>query len=224
MIASTTRRHHRASLAAAFAAALFVMGAIAAPAAMAAPAAAAADTYTFDVAHSNIGFTVRHFFSKVPGHFTQYEGTLLFDSADLSKSVVNVTIEAASINTGVDKRDTHLKSPDFFDVEKFPKLTFVSNKVTPAGTGKAKVEGMLTIRGVSKPVTLDVDLLGSGPDGWGGVRAGFEARTRINRQDYGVAWNKVVEGGGSVLSDDVDITLNVEAIKQAPKPAEPEKK
>jgi len=218
MTTSTTHRRNRASLTAGFAAAALVLCALSAPAAF------AADTYTFDVAHSNIGFTVRHFFSKVPGHFTQYEGTILFDSQDLSKSVVNVTIEAASINTGVDKRDTHLKSPDFFDVEKFPKLTFVSNKVSQAGTGKAKVEGMLTIRGVSKAVTLDVDLMGSGPDGWGGVRAGFEARTKINRQDYGVAWNKVVEGGGSVLSDDVEITLNVEAIKQAPKPAEPEKK
>lgn len=218
MTTSSTHHRNRATPAAAFAAAVFVLGALSAPAAV------AADTYTFDVGHSNIGYSVRHFFSKVPGHFTQYEGTLVFDSQDLSKSAVNVTIEAASINTGVDKRDTHLKSPDFFDVEKFPKLTFVSNKVTPAGAGKAKIEGMLTIRGVSKPVTLDVDLLGSGPDGWGGVRAGFEARTKINRQDYGVAWNKVVEGGGTVLSDEVEITLNVEAIKQAPKPAEPEKK
>jgi len=218
MIASTTHRRNKASLAAFFTAAAVVLCAVSAPAAL------AADTYTFDVAHSNVGFSIRHFFSKVPGHFTQYEGTILYDTQDLSKSAVNVTIDTASINTGVDKRDTHLKSPDFFDVEKFPKITFASNKVTPAGAGKAKVEGMLTIRGVGKPVTLDVDLLGSGPDGWGGIRAGFEARTRINRQDYGVAWNKLVEGGGSVLGDDVEITLNVEAIKQAPKAAEPEKK
>jgi polyisoprenoid-binding protein YceI len=218
MTTSITHRRKRVFPASAVAAAALVLCAASAPAAL------AADTYTFDLAHSNAGFSIRHFFSKVPGHFTQYEGTILLDSQDLSKSAVNVSIDAASINTGVDKRDTHLKSPDFFDAEKFPKLTFVSNKVTPAGTGKAKVEGMLTIRGVSKPVTLDVDLLGSGPDGWGGFRAGFEARTKINRQDYGVAWNKLVEGGGSVLGDDVEITLNIEAIKQAPKPAEPEKK
>jgi polyisoprenoid-binding protein YceI len=160
----------------------------------------------------------------VPGRFTQYEGTILYDTQDLAKSSVKVTIDAASINTGVDKRDTHLKSPDFFDAEKYPKLTFVSTKVTPAGSGKAKVDGTLTIRGVSKPVTLDVDLLGTGPDGWGGIRAGFEARTKINRQDYGVAWNKLVEGGGSVLGDDVEIVLNIEAIKQVPKAPEPEKK
>jgi len=184
----------------------------------------AADTYSIDPSHSNVGFTVRHFFSKVPGHFTKYEGTIVYDTQDLSKSTVTVSIDTASIDTEEPKRDAHLKSPDFFDAEKHPKITFVSSKVTPAGDKKVKVDGTLTIRGVSKPVTLDVDLLGTGPDGWGGVRSGFEARTKINRQDFGVAWNKVVEGGGSVLSDEVDIVLNVEAVRQAPKPAEAPKK
>lgn len=186
--------------------------------------ARAADTYSIDPAHSNIGFTVRHFFSRVPGHFTKVDGTIVYDTADLARSTVNVSIDSASIDTSEPKRDAHLKSPDFFDAEKFPKITFVSSKVTPAGDKKAKVEGTLTIRGVSKPVTLDVDLLGTGPDGWGGVRSGFEARTKINRQDFGVAWNKAIEGGGTVLSDEVDIVLNVEAIRQAPKPAEAPKK
>ena len=185
----------------------------------------AADAYSIDPSHSNIGFTVRHFFSRVPGHFTKVEGTITYDTQDLAKSSVNVSIDTASIDTGEPKRDAHLKSPDFFDAEKFTKITFVSSKVTPAGPNKIKVDGTLTIRGVSKPVTLDVDLLGTGPDGWGGVRSGFEARTKINRQDYGVAWNKVVEGGGTVLSDDVDIVLNVEAVRQAPpKAAETPKK
>ncbi|HZN04679.1 MAG TPA: YceI family protein [Candidatus Polarisedimenticolia bacterium] len=191
---------------------------------VAAGEARAADTYSIDPSHSNVGFTVRHFFSKVPGHFTKYEGTIVYDTQDLSKSTVTVSIDTASIDTEEPKRDAHLKSPDFFDAEKHPKITFVSSKVTPAGDKKVKVDGTLTIRGVSKPVTLDVDLLGTGPDGWGGVRSGFEARTKINRQDFGVAWNKVVEGGGSVLSDEVDIVLNVEAVRQAPKPAEAPKK
>lgn len=186
--------------------------------------ARAADTYSIDPSHSNIGFTVRHFFSRVPGHFTKVDGTIVYDAQDITKSTVNVSIDTASIDTEEPKRDAHLKSPDFFDAEKHPKITFVSSKVTSAGANKAKVEGTLTIRGVSKPVTLDVDLLGTGPDGWGGVRSGFEARTKINRQDFGVAWNKVIEGGGTVLSDEVDIVLNIEAIRQAPKPAEAPKK
>ena len=189
-----------------------------------APAVLAADTYSLDPNHTTVGFTVRHFFTKVPGKFTRFEGTIQYDGADLSKSSVTVSIETASIDTEVADRDKHLKSPDFFDAEKHPKITFVSTKVTPAGDKKARVEGTLTIRCVSKPVTLDVDLLGTGPDGWGGVRSGFEARTKINRQDYGVAWNKVIEGGGTVLSDEVDIVLNIEAIRQAPKPAEAPKK
>ena len=185
----------------------------------------AADAYSIDPSHSNMGFTIRHFFSRVPGHFTKFEGTISYDTQDVTKSTVNVSIDTASINTEEPKRDTHLRSADFFDAEKYPKITFVSNKVTSVSPNKLKVDGMLTIRGVSKPVSLDVDLLGTGPDGWGGVRSGFEAKTKINRQDYGVAWNKAIEGGGTVLSDDVDIVLNVEAIRQAPpKPADATKK
>jgi polyisoprenoid-binding protein YceI len=187
--------------------------------------ARAADAYSIDPSHTNMGFVIRHFFSKVPGHFTKFEGTITWDTQDASKSSVNVSIDTASINTEEPKRDAHLRSADFFDAEKYPKITFVSNKVTTVSANKLKVDGMLTIRGVSKPVSLDVDLLGTGPDGWGGVRSGFEAKTKINRQDYGVAWNKAIEGGGTVLSDDVDIILNVEAIRQAPpKPADATKK
>jgi polyisoprenoid-binding protein YceI len=187
--------------------------------------ARAADAYSIDPSHSNMGFTIRHFFSRVPGHFTKFEGTISYDTQDVSKSTVNVSIDTASINTEEPKRDAHLRSADFFDAEKFPKITFVSSKVTSVSATKLKIDGTLTIRGVSKPVSLDVDLLGTGPDGWGGVRSGFEAKTKINRQDYGVAWNKAIEGGGTVLSDDVDIVLNVEAIRQAPpKPADATKK
>jgi len=190
----------------------------------AAPAALAADTYLLDVNHTTVGFTVRHFFTRVPGKFTRFEGTIQYDGADLAKSSVTVTIETASIDTEVPDRDKHLKSADFFDAEKNPKITFVSTRVKPMGANKAQIEGTLTIRGVTKPVTLDVDLLGSGPDAWGGYRAGFEGRTKVNRLDYGVSWNRVVEGGGSVLGDEVDIVLSIEAIRQAPKPAEAPKK
>jgi len=185
--------------------------------------ARAADTYKLDPAHTNVGFTVRHFFSKVPGHFTKFDGTIIYDDKDITQSKLDVTIDAASIDTSVPDRDKHLRSPDFLDAEKYPKITFSSTKVKPNGNNKIQIEGNLTIRGVTKPVVLDVDALGSGPDAWGGYRAGFEARTKINRQDFGVSWNKVIEGGGTLLGDDVDIVLNVEAVKQVPKPADAKK-
>lgn len=185
----------------------------------AATPARAADTYNIDPNHSNMGFSVRHLFSRVPGHFTKFEGTIVYDATDVSKSTVNVSIDAASIDTNVPDRDKDLKSDNFFDVEKFPKITFASTKVKTVSAGKLQVEGTLTIKGVSKPVTLDVDVLGMGPDAWGGYRSGFEARAKINRMDYGVSWNKVIEGGGTLLGEDVDIVLNVEAVK--PKAAAP---
>jgi polyisoprenoid-binding protein YceI len=181
--------------------------------------ARAADTYNIDPNHSNMGFTIRHFFSKVPGHFTKFEGSIIYDAADVTKSTVNVSIDTASIDTNVADRDKHLRSADFFDAEKFPKITFASTKVKSVSATKLQVEGTLTMKGVAKPVTLDVDVLGMGPDAWGGYRSGFEAHTKVNRMDYGVSWNKALEGGGTLLGDDVDIVLNVEAVK--PKPAEP---
>jgi polyisoprenoid-binding protein YceI len=180
-----------------------------------APLYAAMETYKIDAAHSSVGFAVRHFTSKVPGRFNKIEGTITLDPKDLSKGSVNVTIDVASIDTANDDRDKHLKSPDFFDVEKHPKMTFQSMRVKPMGPNKAQIEGNLTIRGVTKPVTLEVEILGFGP-GFGGYVGGFEARTKINRQDFGVAWNKAVEGGGLVLSNEVDIVINIEAGRQEP--------
>ena len=190
-------------------------------------ASAAAETYKIDVAHSNVGFSIRHFFSKVPGRFKTYEGTVTLDPNDLSKATVSVTIEAASIDTGVKDRDKHLVGPDFFDAAKFPKITFTSTEVVANGPNKATVKGNLTLKGVTRPVTLEAEILGFSPDPWGGYRGGFEAKTSINRQDFGVAWNKVVEGGGAVLGDDVEIVLNIEGVREAPKAApeaEPKKK
>ncbi|MCI0567143.1 MAG: YceI family protein [Acidobacteria bacterium] len=184
----------------------------------AAGAVADTETYKIDPSHSNVGFSIRHFFSKVPGKFKTYEGTITLDPKDLSKTLVEVTIDTASIDTGNGDRDSHLQSPDFFDAAKFPKITFKSTGVTPQGTTRATLKGELTMHGVTKPVTLEGEVLGFSPDPWGNYRAGFEAKTKLNRQDYGVSWNKVVEGGGSVLSDEVEITINIEGVRAAPAP------
>ncbi|HMC82713.1 MAG TPA: YceI family protein [Candidatus Polarisedimenticolia bacterium] len=184
-------------------------------------ASAATETYTIDPNHSNVGFSVRHFFSKVPGRFTKYEGTITLDPKNLSTAVVSVTIDAASINTGVDDRDSDLRSANFFDVAKYPTITFVSTGVTAQGPRKATVKGNLTMHGVTKPVTLEAEVLGFSPDPWGGYRGGFEARTLINRMDYGVSWSKTVEGGGLVVGNEVDIVLDIEGTREAPKPAAP---
>ncbi len=181
---------------------------------------AALETYKLDPEHTTIGFRVSHLvFSKVPGRLNKFEGTIVLDPADLSKGTVEVTIDAASIDTNEPARDKHLKSDEFFDVEKYPKVTFRSIRVKPISQNKLQIEGNLTIHGVTKPVTLDVDELGFGPAGYGAYRAGFEARSRINRQDFDVSWNDVVEGGGLMVGNDVDINLSIEAIRQrAPQP------
>jgi polyisoprenoid-binding protein YceI len=183
---------------------------------LAASAMADPEPFKIDPAHSNVGFSVRHFFSKVPGNFKTYEGTILMDPKDLSKTSVDVSIDASSIDTGNSDRDKHLQSPDFFDASKFPKITFKSTSVTPQGTSKATLKGDLTMHGVTKPVTLDAEVLGFSPDPWGNYRGGFEAKTKIKRSDFGISWNKVLEGGGTMLSDDVDITIDVEGVRQAP--------
>ena len=183
------------------------------------PAAAAPEAYSVDPAHSAVAFSVRHLFSRVPGRFTKFEGKLVIDRDDFTKGSVQVTIDAASIDTNEPARDKHLRSDAFFDVAKFPKLTFKSTSVKQVAPNKLQVTGDLTIRGTTKPVVYDVDILGFGPGYGGGYRGGFEAHAKINRQDFGVAWNDVVEGGGAVLGDDVDITINIEAVKDQPKPA-----
>ena len=185
-------------------------------------ASAAAETYKIDGAHSSVGFSIRHFFSKVPGRFKTYEGTITLDPKDLSKATVSVTIDTASIDTAVADRDKHLVGPDFFDAAKFPKIVFTSTEVVPRGPNKATVKGNLSMKGVTRPVTLEADILGFSPDPWGGYRGGFEAKTTINRQDFGISWNKVVEGGGMVLGDDVEILLNIEGVREVPKAAAPE--
>ena len=184
------------------------------------PAAAATSTWQIDPNHSAAQFAVRHLaISTVRGAFTKVSGTVQFDDKDIAKSSVDVTIEAASVDTRVADRDKDLRSERFFDVEKYPTLTFKSTKVEQTEPGKLKVTGDLTIHGVTKQVVLDVE----GPtapvkDPWGNQRAAANATTKINRQDFGVKWNAKMDNGGLVVGDDVAITIDVELVqKGAPK-------
>lgn len=184
--------------------------------------AAATSTWQIDPNHSAAQFAVRHLtISTVRGAFTKVTGTVQLDDKDIGKSSVDVTIEAASVNTRVDARDKDLRSDHFFDVEKYPTLRFKSTKVEQAAPGRLKVTGDLTIHGVTKPVVLDVD----GPtapvkDPWGNQRVAVNATTKINRQDFGVKWNATMDGGGLVVGDDVAITIDAEMVQQgAAKPA-----
>jgi len=177
-------------------------------------AASAADTYDVDPVHSEVGFQIRHLVSKVRGHFAAFTGSVQVDSARPEASSVTFTIKAASIDTGNADRDKHLKSTDFFEVEKFPEITFKSSKVVPAGPNKYDVTGAFTMHGVTKQLTLSVSYLGAGADPWGNQRAGFELQTVLSRKDYGIVWNKTLEAGGALLGDEVNISINIEAIKQ----------
>jgi polyisoprenoid-binding protein YceI len=179
-----------------------------------APLAGAA-TYTIDPDHSSVQFKVKHLMvSNVKGVFPKFTGTVDIDDRDIAKSRVSVSIDTASIDTGVAKRDEHLRSPDFFDVAKYPAMTFVARQVQKAGAG-LKVSGDLTIRGITREVVLDVE----GPtaevkDPWGNFRRGASATARINRKDFGLTWNKALETGGVVVGDEVTINLEVEMIRK----------
>jgi polyisoprenoid-binding protein YceI len=179
-----------------------------APAAHAAPV-----TWEIDNAHSEVAFRIRHLVSRVRGRFTQFAGTIVADPQNLAGGSVEVTIQTASISTDVDRRDNHLRSADFFDAANHPTITFKSTRVQQSGDA-IKVYGNLTIRGVTKPVVLDGHFTGVGGVA-GRRRIGFEATTTVDRMDYGVSWNRAVEGGGALLGDEVEITLTVEAAEKA---------
>ena len=176
----------------------------------------ASETFTADPAHSYIGFTVSHMvISKVKGHFGEFTGTLLYDAKDPAKSSVQGSIKAASIDTGVDKRDAHLRSADFFDVEKFPEITFASKKVEKRGSGMVAI-GMLTIKGVSRRVEIPFKVLGPAKDPWGGERLGVEVTPfTIDRRDFGLTWNTTLETGGVLVGNDITIELAGEFVKEA---------
>ena len=174
---------------------------------------AAQGTYGIDTAHSNVGFKVRHLVSKVSGGFNDFDGTIVADFGNLDASSVEFTIQATSIDTKNEKRDGHLRSADFFDVEKYPEITFKSSKITKIDGDSYAVVGALTMHGVSREITLTVDFLGE-MTAMGGTRAGYELTTTVNRKDYGVSWNRALDAGGFVLGDDVEIYIALEVIKQ----------
>ena len=172
-------------------------------------------TWSFDTSHSSIGFSVRHLMiSKVRGHFDKWEGTFDYDETDPTRSKLSVRIDAASIDTRDEKRDAHLRSPDFFDVEKFPALTFESTGITRDGDDYV-VAGDLTIHGITRAVQLNVEGLGRVKDPWGGERVGFSASTSVNRKDFGLVWNVALETGGVVVGEKVEIGIEIEAIQAA---------
>lgn len=172
-----------------------------------------ADKYVADVAHTNIGFSVKHMvISAVPGEFKDFSVDFIYDENDINKSSVKAIIKTASIDTDNEKRDAHLKSADFFDAEKYPDITFVSNKIVKTNNGFV-AKGMLTIKNISKEIELPFNILGVVKDPWGNTKMGVESELIINRQDYNVKWNKTLDAGGFVVSNDVNIKLDVELLK-----------
>ena len=190
--------------------------AVLAAAALAASPALAADTYTFDKAHTTVLFQVRHIVTNVTGKFKEFEGTIQIDKANPAASTVDFTIQAASIDTNEPKRDEHLRSADFFDVANNPKLTFKSTSVKPAGKDAYLVAGDLTMRGVTKPVSLNVTYLGEGKDPWGNEKVGFDVAGTLNRKDFNINWNKTLDAGGVLVADEVKVQIAVEANKAKP--------
>lgn len=183
---------------------------------LALPLPVLASTWTLDPDHSTAQFKVRHLMiSNVKGGFEKINATLNLDDNDITRSRVDVSIDVASIDTNIKKRDDHLRSADFFDVAKFPTMTFVSTRVEKAGPGKLNVTGNLTIRGVTRPVLLRVDgLTPEVKDPWGHIRRGASATTTINRRDFGITWNKSMDNGGVVVGEEVAIQLEVEFIRK----------
>jgi len=167
---------------------------------------------SIDPQHSTVGFRVRHLFTKVNGQFREFEGSIAFDRQSLAVSQVSVAIQAASVDTNVEARDKDLRSGRFFDVEKYPTLTFSSTAIVDVTGNRGRIKGTLTIHGVSREVVLEAEFLGAGKDPWGNQRYGFHATTKINRKDFGMTWNEVIEAGGVLVGDEVEITLDVEAV------------
>lgn len=189
----------------------FVLGILAA----AGPAFAATETFALDKNHTLVGFKIRHFVSKVEGRFKDFEGKIQIDRQNAAASSVELTLQTASIDTAVENRDKDLRSPNFFDVEKYPTITFKSTKIEPKGADSYEVTGDLMMHGVSKPVKLTVKSTGFLKIR-GVEKAGFEVTGTLNRKDFGLVWNRPLEGGGAMLSDDVDINIQVEANKPDP--------
>jgi polyisoprenoid-binding protein YceI len=176
--------------------------------------AAAADEYHLDASHTSVEFAVKHMvITNVKGSFPDVSGVIMYDAKDITKSSVDVTIKAASVNTNNEKRDDHLRSPDFFDVGKYPDITFKSERIEKTDGGFV-MTGILTIRDVSKEVSMKVDMTDTIEDPYGNVRFGAETELKINRQDFGITWNNVLDNGGLVVGNDVKIGINLEAVRK----------
>jgi polyisoprenoid-binding protein YceI len=174
----------------------------------------ATETWEIDAAHSSVAFSVRHMVvAKVHGAFKQWTGKLELDTSDLTRSKIEVTIDTASIDTRDEKRDAHLASADFLDSQKYPHMEFKSRRVEKTGSDTFKIVGDLSLHGVTREVTLDAEYGGRAKDPWGGERAGFTARTKLDRKDFALQWNVALETGGVLVGDAVEITIEVEAKK-----------
>lgn len=171
-------------------------------------------TYQIDPAHSEATFTVRHLITKVRGRFSDFAGTITFDEATPTNSTVSFTIQAASIDTNQKDRDTHLRSADFFEVAKYPTITFRSSSIARQSDDTYLVTGEFTIRDVTRSIELPVTFLGTARDPWGNERIAFEAEYTLNRKDYGLTWNAALETGGFLVGDEVKISLSVQAVPQ----------
>ena len=175
-----------------------------------------AATWQIDPAHSSVGFMIRHLtVSNVKGNFNKAQGVVMIDDQDITSLRVEISIDASSVDTGHAQRDEHLRGPDFFDVAKYPTITFVSKKVSKTDMNRLRVEGELTIHGVTKAITVEVE----GPtseikDPWGNFRRGATATSKINRRDFGITWNKVLDTGGLVVGDEVNIYVEVELVRK----------
>lgn len=174
------------------------------------------ERWEIDSSHSAIQFTVRHLvIAKVRGQFSRWTGTLTAPQNDFTRATLDVVIDATSIDTGVADRDTHLRSADFFDAERYPEITFKATGVTETAADRLRVAGALTIKGVTRDVVLDVEVLGQAKDPWGNERAAFSATTSIDRREFGLTWNQVLETGGVMVGDRIDIAIDIEAVRQA---------
>lgn len=176
----------------------------------AATPAAAQQRWEIDGVHSEVSFRIRHLVSQVRGSFRDFSGRVVTDEANPAASKVSFTIQAASIDTGNADRDNHLRSADFFDVQQFPTITFVSTNIAPQGNNRFAVTGTLTMHGVAKEITLPVEFTGTMKDPMGNTKAGFETSTTLNRKDYGIVWNRALDTGGFVLGDDVTVSISLQ--------------
>jgi polyisoprenoid-binding protein YceI len=168
-------------------------------------------TYAIDKTHSEAAFQVRHLISKVRGRFADFDGAIEFDEEQPAQSSVTFTIQAASIDTATPDRDAHLRSEDFFAVDKYPTVTFVSTRITPRGKDEFEVAGNLTMRGVTKAIVIPVAYLGKATDPWGNQKVAFEAELTLNRKDFGLNWNAAIEAGGFLVGDEVKVSLSIQA-------------